>query len=52
MKDFTIISSLPTCYIERFCCFNECKMKIEISHRQFYTTTIMTKGCYAVKVYH
>ena len=27
IKDFTIISSLPTFYKEVFCCFNECKRK-------------------------
>ena len=32
IKDFKIISSLPTFYMEIFCCFNECKRKTEISH--------------------
>ena len=32
IKDFTIISSLPTFHKEVFCCFNECKRKTEISH--------------------
>ena len=32
MEDFTAIFCLPTFYREVFCCFNECKRKINISH--------------------